>query len=292
MRRRIQITFRKSFFLLLPLIASSLVSFNTAHLHGINLLEKTFIINKSITSISLTMLMKEKVNNVYIHKKADFKIAYNPYNFYLKQLYPNEGLEILYLEGQNDNKAIVNRNSLTLSVLQLDPIGNPIRKNHHHSIFKAGISFMLDIFENLYNKYDPNDSSIWKYNGLVKYAGIVCHKITFESPEFTYIPYEVKKGETLESLSRKLFISDYMVYERNPSIKSFESIKAGTTIKVPNDYGKKIILYIERNQCIPVGVKIFDDSELYEEYTYLNVKVNPQFQTQDFDINNPAYGFN
>lgn len=260
-------------------------------MHGVNLLEKTFNINKSIKSISLTMLMKEKLNNDYTHKKADFKIAYDPYHLYLKQYYPTEGLEILYLEGKYDNKAIVNRNTFALSVIQLDPTGNIIRKNHHHSIFKAGISYMLDIFENLYNKYDPYDSSIWKYNGLVKYAGIVCHKITFESPEFKYIPYKVKEGETLESLSRKLFISDYMVYEKNSSIKSFESIKAGTTIKIPNDYGKKIILYIERYQSIPVGVKIFDDNGLYEEYTYLNVKINPQFQVQDFDINNPAYGF-
>jgi outer membrane lipoprotein-sorting protein len=151
---------------------------------------------------------------------------------------------------------------------------------------------MLDIFENLYKKYDPSDGTIWKYNGLVKYANIVCHKITFESPDFSYTPYKVKEGETLEELSKKLFISDYMVYEINPSIRSFELLEAGTVIKIPSDYGKKIILYVEKDNNIPVGVKIFDDTGLYEEYTYLNVTINPQFSRQDFDINNPEYGFN
>jgi outer membrane lipoprotein-sorting protein len=125
----------------------------------------------------------------------------------------------------------------------------------------------------------------------VKYADIVCHKITFESPNFAYIPYTVKNGETLELLSRKLFISDYMVYERKPAIKSFELLKPGTTIKIPSNYGKTIILYIDKNRQIPVGVKIFDEEGLFEEYTYFDVKINPGFHAQEFEMNNPAYGF-
>lgn len=238
------------------------------------------------------MLMKERVNGNFNHKKAEIKIVYNPYNFYLKQYYPNTGLEILYLEGRNDNKAVVNRNTFAFSLLSLDPLGNTMRKNHHHSIFKAGISYMLDVFEHLYAEHDPFNSSIWSYNGLVKYADIVCHKITFESPDFKFIPYNVEEGETLESLSRKLFISDYMVYENNHAIKSFESIKPGMTINVPSEYGKKIILYLSRKDRTPVGVKIFDEKGLFEEYTYLNVNINPKFSAADFDPNNPAYGFN
>ena len=291
MLRNSQINFAKLFYLLLFPLAFSLVSFNTFHLSGVNLLQESFAINKSINSISLTMLMKEKVNGEYIYKKAEFKIAYNPYYIYLRQSYPNNGLEILYLEGQNNNKAIVNRNTMALSVLHLDPVGNTIRKNHHHSIFKAGISYMLNIFEHLYNKYNPSDTSIWYYNGLVKYADIVCHKITFESPKFEFIPYLVREGESLESLSRNLFISDYMVFENNPSISSFETIKPGMTIYIPSDYGKKIILYIDKKHNIPVGVKIFDNYGLFEEYTYLDVRINPEYSPSDFDINNPAYGF-
>ncbi len=288
MRNRFQIALKNYLhFLLLPLTLG-LVSFNTSHLSGISLLEETFALNKRIKSISLTMLMKEKINGDYIRRKADFKINYTPHNLYLRQWYPNPGLEILYAEGKNEGKAVINRNTFALSTVRLDPLGNTMRKKHHHSIFKAGVSFMLDIFEHLYSKYD---ASVWTYNGLVKYADIVCHKITFESPKFDYIPYSTREDESLESLSRKLFISDYMVYEHNPYIDSFETIDSGTTIKVPSDYGKKVILYFDTEQYIPVGVKVFDENGLFEEYTYLNVQINPQYNSVDFDINNPAYGF-
>jgi hypothetical protein len=291
MRESFQITFRKTF-LLLPIFAISLLSFSDVRHTAGGLLQESFTINRQIKTIRLTMLMKEKVNEDYIFKKADFKIAYNPFQLYLKQGYPNEGLEILYNEGENEGKAIVNRNALAFSVLHLDPTGNIIRRNHHHSIFKAGISYMLEVFEHLYTKYEPASENVWKYEGLVKYADIICHKITFKSPDFKFIPYLIQEGETLEEISRKYYISDYMIYEKNPSIKSFESLKPGMNISIPTDYGKKIILYIHKQNLLPVGVKIFDEEGLYEEYTYLNVQVNPQYSPLDFDVNNPSYGFN
>lgn len=267
------------------------MSFNFTHLSEVRMLEKAFALNHGIKNISMTMLMKEKVNGDYTRKKAEFKIIYNPYHVYLKQSYPNAGLEILYVEGKNEDKAIINRNAFAFSVVRINPTSNTIRKGHHHSIFKAGFSYVLDVFEHLYQKPDPSNLSIWKYNSLVKYADIVCHKITFTSPRFEYISYTVKSGETLEYLSRRLFISDYMVYEKNPAVKSFGLLKPGSTIKIPTDYGKTIILYIDKNLQIPVGVKIFDEEGLFEEYTYLDVKINPEFQAEEFDINNPAYGF-
>ena len=291
MQSSFRLILTKSLFLLLLVLAMSLLSFDTSILSDVRLLEDTFAINSNIEDISMTMLMKEKVDGDYNHKKAEFKIIYNPYHVYLKQSYPNAGLEILYVAGRNEGKAIINRNAFAFSVVRINPISNTIRKEHHHSILKAGFSYVLDVFEHLYQKYDPANPSIWKYNGLVKYADIICHKITFESPAFEYISYTVKNGETLELLSRELYISDYMVYEKNPFVKSFESLKPGTTIKIPSDYGKTIILYIDKKKQTPVGVKIFDEEGLFEEYTYLDVQINPRFQPQDFDINNPEYGF-
>ena len=48
-------------FLLIPL-ALGFVSFNTSYPGDISLLEKSFEVNQRIKSISLTMLMKEKIN--------------------------------------------------------------------------------------------------------------------------------------------------------------------------------------------------------------------------------------
>ena len=64
---RLQIIFKRTFFLLLPL-SLDLVSFNNAHLTGVHLPEETYAVNKSIKDISLTMLMKEKINSDYFYK--------------------------------------------------------------------------------------------------------------------------------------------------------------------------------------------------------------------------------
>ena len=55
------------------------------------LLNHTFSLNNSIESISVTMLMKERVGDEIIKKKSDFKVDFDPYQVYIKQYYPNTG---------------------------------------------------------------------------------------------------------------------------------------------------------------------------------------------------------
>ncbi|MBA7519553.1 hypothetical protein ES705_11632 [subsurface metagenome] len=259
---------------------------------GVAVLEKVFSINHSLKGVKVTMLIKERINGEYIHKKTDFKIAYKPYRIYLKQYYPHKGLEILYVGGENNGKALINRNTKTISNIKLEPLGNMIRKNNHHSIYRAGFSYFLEVVEDLYNKYDETDANIWQYKGLVKYAGIICYKVVFTNDNFKYLPYKVGDNETLESISKKLKLCDYTILEKNSEIKSFEKLKPGSTIMVPSDYAKQIIVYIDKNRQFPVGFKTYDEKGLFQDYTYLNYELNPDFSSLDFNSNNPKYGFN
>jgi outer membrane lipoprotein-sorting protein len=258
---------------------------------GAKVLEQVFLRNKSLQKVSVTIHMKERFGNKILDKQGIFKISYNPTKIYLKQQFPDPKFEVLFLDGQNDNKAIVNPNSFPWMVLKLDPLGNIMRKDNHHSIYASGFSFFIEVLEHLYTKYKGDFAGMITYDGLTVYSGIECHKMIVSNPNFGYTPYKVLPGENLEALARKFFISDYMVLEKNPEIKSFEGLKAGMNILIPTDYAKVFILYINAKTYTPVMAKIYDDKGLFEEYDYIDVNLNPPFTSLDFDHNNPAYGF-
>jgi outer membrane lipoprotein-sorting protein len=274
------------------LLTSLLFSFSTGNSHeGLRILKEVFKNNKSVNSLRLTILMKERVDNNLVCKKSVFKLVNKPHKIYLKQEYPHKDLEVLYVEGQNENKALVSTKSFPWTLMNLDPIGNLMRRGQHQSIFKSGFNFFVGALENFCNKYDRDLDKMLNYEGIVDYAGILCYKITVNNTHFSYLPYRVDPGENMETISGKLCISDYMILEKNPKIKSYEDIAPGTQILIPSDYAKVITLYVDKQKMIPVGVKVFDDQGLFEEYTFVDVVLNPTFTVQDFDKNNPSYGF-
>lgn len=283
---RLRITHLLLAFILLTSFSNS----NNSH-EGIRILKEMFNKSKSVRSVRLTMLMKERVGKKYIQKKSNFKVVYKPHKIYLHQDYPNKGLEVLYVEGQNENKALVSPKTFPWTILKLDPIGNLMRKGQHHSIFKSGFDFFVNALENICDKYNTDLDNMLIYEGTVKYAGVDCYKIDVDNNHFTYKPYEVKPGENLESISGKLTICDYMIMEKNPDISSYEDIKPGTKLLVPSDYARKLTVYIDKRNMLPVGVAVFDDEGLFEEYTFVDVTLNPTFSSTDFDTNNPEYSF-
>jgi outer membrane lipoprotein-sorting protein len=255
------------------------------------ILDQAMKINRSINSVSLTMLANERINGELQLKKTFFKIEYNPYRVYVKQYFPKAGLEAIYPDYSSSDKIILHWNNLSFLKLHLDPFSKPFRKSGHHTIDKAGFSFTMEVLEELQRKYPYQSGSSWQYIGLVKYADVVCHKIIFDNPDFHYFDYTVKKGDNLRTIAAKYKICDYMIIENNPDIKLLETLNPGLKVKVPSDYAKQIIIYLDKQHLTLIGLKIYDDKGLFEDYTYFNVKINPVFSSLDFDTENPEYGF-
>lgn len=246
---------------------------------------------RDLKSAQFTIVMKERTDGVLVQKKAFFKIQSHPIKVYIKQEYPNKNMEILYVEGENKNKALLSLKKFPYMVLNLDPLGNTMRNGQHYSVMKAGFDFFVEIIDHLFEKYREELGQMLKYEGIVKYNNVVCHKIVFENPYFKYLPYKVSGNETLEDISWKLLVSDYMILEYNPAVKSFENLDPDMELMVPCDFAKTIILYIDEVNHLPVGIKTFDDKGLFDEYNYENIVLNPDFKPVDFDRNNPDYRF-
>ena len=72
---------------------------------------------------------------------------------------------------------------------------------------------------------------------------------------------------------------------------NYHNVKAGQKIMVPNVYGKKLALYIDKELFVPRVIKVYDDKGLYESYEYQNLEVNPKIADEEFTKEYKDYGF-
>jgi Protein of unknown function (DUF1571) len=282
---------KKYRFFLILLFIFLFINSGNLNTDPVNLLSLLETQSGGIKNLKVTIQIKERINGEYLTHKANFKISYSPYKLYLLEDYPRKGLEVLYVEGLNNGRAWVKPNTFPWTTIAVNPLSNAMRNGQHHSLFKSGFAFFIDVLDHLQKKYQNNLSNLLIYNGRVKYNNIVCNKITFTNPNFKYIYYTVVECDNLENLSYKLKVNDYMIKELNPDISSFDKLEPGKKILVPTDYGATFILYIDEQTNLLIGVKVFDEKGLWEEYSYSNIAINPTFTQTDFDIDNPEYNF-
>lgn len=89
---------------------------------------------------------------------------------------------------------------------------------------------------------------------------------------------------------RKFRLDEYSLLELN-DIKSYDGVKAGQTIKVPNSLCKKIEMYIDKENYLPLYQKLYDDKGLMATYEYTNLKINPTFKPEEFTEDYSGYDF-
>ena len=257
----------------------------------VEVLQKVFEVHSSIQSVQLDLLMNERMDGKMVKTHNFIKAQVHPERIYMYQQSPVNGLEVLYPSTKENTKALVYPGTFPWKTLQLDPLGYVMRKDFHHSIFKSGYGFIMGVLEHLFEKYSDQIQQMAKIEAIVKYDGILCYKLIVENPHFNWGTYNVDAPVQLETLARQLHLSDYMIKANNPVLSYGKPIEAGTMLNVPSDYGKTFVLYVSKETFLLIGLKVYDDKGLFEEYTYRNVKLNPSFTELDFSSENPAYNF-
>ncbi len=259
--------------------------------NAINITNKMFENAKKVNTLSFKIVAKERFGNDYKLVEAFFKKQLNPTRIYYKQLKPNEGAEVLINERYS-KKALVNPNSFPWINVVLDPMSKTLREGQHHSIYDAGFDYFIGILSYLFEKNKNNLQNFVVYKGELTYNNTTCYKIELNNPSFKTIPYKVQESCTVTSLASKLFICDYQIIERNPIFNEyFAQIPVGTTINIPSDYAKRLILIIDETNYLPVYMEVYDDKGLFEQYQFNDVKINPTFTNDDFSEKNKNYGF-
>lgn len=242
----------------------------------------------NMQTITYNLEIAERFNDKMVKAGSSVKLNTHPRKIYIK--IPKTGAELLWIQGQNNGNAFVNPNQFPFINLNLDPMGSILRSDQHHTIHELGFTYFARIIGSLLVTAKNDVDRYFRYEGEQVWNGRECYKIVIENPDFKFVPYTVKKGETPISIARKLNVGEYMILERN-KLKDYGTIKEGKVIQVPTSYAKKTVILVDKQLKLPLNQKISDDIGLYESYEYSNIRLNVPIADEEFTRNYKGYKF-
>ncbi len=243
---------------------------------------------RDVERLKYSLKIIERGKKGFNHYESSVKLNRKPRKVYLYI----KGIEVLWVDGWNNNKAYVNPNSFPYMNLSLDPLGSLMRQDQHHTLYEMGVDYFASIIEYISLKYNSRFNEIFKYEGEERINNRPCYKITIDNQDFTYENYTVGDNESITSIARKLHVSEYMIVEKNTKLKDyFDILKKGQVLKVPSAYAKHVTLYIDQLYFLPISVKINDDKGLFEQYDYFFMQVNPKIDDAEFTKDYKGYKF-
>ena len=244
-----------------------------------------------VKTLKYKLKKTERIDATYIKGQQDIKYTRTQRRVYTYLYYPNKGVEILWKEGEHKNEAYVNPNAFPYINVRLNPMGSHMRNNNHHTIYEVGFDYIASIVNNIATTNAAEFSSIFKYEGDVKFDDRDCYKLVIDYYPFKFIPYTVKVGENLTEIAKKNFISDYMILKANKGIDTYDDVVPGQQILIPNAYARKTVLYIDKITNLPISQAMFDEKGLYGQYEYYDLIMNSVISDEEFSSDFSKYGF-
>ena len=258
---------------------------------------KVALIDKMIKAIDdhnqmeFKMYRSERSKNGFTDGKFYAKLNNKPYKLYIKNFKPKPGSEILYIKGQNDDKALINPNSFPYFSISLDPDNNLLLAGGHHSLREAGFTLFSNMFKLYKVNYGEELYNRITYHGMFKWNNRVCYKISIDYPDYSTKKYTPKKGETLYSISRDQLLNIGKLREYNVKYDDDDILDESDEIIIQNVYAKKAIIFIDNKNYFPIYQLIYDEEGLYEKYQYVDLKLDISFKNEEFTRDYSEYNF-
>jgi outer membrane lipoprotein-sorting protein len=251
------------------------------------LIKKMFKASADIKSLKYTFVCNERVEGKMVTMKSAIKLQTTP-----RQLYLNcAQAEILYAEGKNNNKALVHPFTFPYFNVNLDPNHSFMRKGQHHTINEAGFGYFVNVLKLSLAHKDAATNLHIVYNGEEQFSNRPCYKFTVVNKSFGYREYKVGQKENMITIARKLNVSEYMILEINNRYSSYTDVNEEDVIKVPTAYSKMTVLFIDQQNYLPIGSRVYDDKGLFESYEYNELQVNPVISREEFTRDYKEYSF-
>ena len=252
------------------------------------LMEKSLKAIREIKGLKYHLKITERGKKGFNNYESSVKFIRNPRQIYLYI----KGIEVLWVQGTNNGKALVKPNSFPFFNLNLDPMGDLMRQDQHHTLNEMGYDYFASIIQHTIDKMGPRFNEVFRYAGEERINNRPCHKIIIDNKDFKYVPYTIGENENITSIARKFFIPEYLILERNPAFKDyFDILKKGQVINIPNWYCRYVVMYVDQLYLVPISIKVVDDRGLFEEYNYHSLQVNPEFAPGEFKRDFKGYGF-
>ncbi len=244
---------------------------------------------KKVTFLRYNMKSVERIETGYATATTIVKLQCHPRRSYLVNT--QNKLEVLYNEGEMNNKALVKPHVFPYFTMSLDPLGNLMRKNQHFTILDIGFDFTARTIAIALSKEKDQIAKHLTYVGKAEKNKMNCHLLVYENVDFSYRDYVVQHKETVSSIAGKLTVNDYMLRCKNKLYDDYGYLKEGSVIKIPTFYCKKAVFYVDEKTMLPVSVSIYDEVGLFENYDFFNLEVNKPIPANEFKKNFKGYGF-
>ncbi len=261
-----------------------------AQLTNREVIDKMITAAAQIKTLKYTLKKWERIDGKLEFGHLMCKLQRNPLKIYIYNYAPDAGAEVLYFQG--NKTALVNPNKFPYVNLNLDIDGSLLRNKQHHNVTSSGFDYMADLLKNAKKKFANDIDKSLKLEGSIKWNNRDCYKVVMENPRYEIQTYTMQTNETVLQVAQKLYVSEYKIVELNKGIVSDPNSKApGKTIKVPSDYGKRIVLYIDKQTFLPIVQFVYDEIGLFEQYEYYDLEVNPKFPEKEFTKEFEGYKF-
>lgn len=237
----------------------------------------------TIQTLRYTVDAQERIERRYLPMRSTVKLTPSPLRVYLKN---TQGVEVLYVTGQNSGDAWVYPAAFPYITLNLDPRGSLIRRNQHHSVLQVGFGLISELLR----ESEPAFVRSFRYAGDSTAGGRPCYVLRSTYPAFRYVAYRAGAGETTASVAAKLHCGEYRILERNKLAVS-EKLTPGQVIQVPNAYGSRTVVLVSQQSFLPLAVAVYDDQGLYEKYTFSDVVINQPIPLAEFSKEYKGYKF-
>ena len=245
----------------------------------------------SIKTATYEMSTQERIDGALFQKKTAFRLQTNPLKVYGKN--QTTGVEFLYVTGWNNGKIHINPNGFPWVLLNLDPLSPQVRKNSHHTTYHAGFGYMLTMFKDVERKILAKGLKLENCisnKGTIVWNNRACYHIEIHAPSYQWITHTCTQNESLNALCDRMNILEYAVMEAN-KLDYAAQVTKGQQIKIPNFMAKKIVLYVDNENYLPIVQRIYDDKGLFEEYEYRNLSLKPTLQAGEWTAQCAGYGF-
>ena len=103
--------------------------------------------------LRFTLYRSERVDGEQVIGSFNGKLCMDPFMIYIKNMVPNEGSELLYKEGENNNKAWVNPDIFPYITMSFYPESNLLKAGGHHTLKDAGFDLLDEIFRSYEKTY-------------------------------------------------------------------------------------------------------------------------------------------
>ena len=254
-------------------------------------LDKMYAAMSNAKVYSYDMHSKERLNGKYFERKMFTKINEKPKKIYMKNI--DDGVEILYVDGWNSNKAFINPNGFPWTNVSLDLNNSRVRADGHHIMTRAGFEFTLQLMKKIEKEIALKGESITQYfslKGTSNMLGKNCYRLCIDYPTYQIITHKVVKTQEVGELALELNVPEYKILELN-KLTYGDKVKVGQTIKVPNAYAKQVVFYVDTQTYLPIVQMLYDEQDLYEKYEYRNLMLNPKLSPNEWTTQCAGYGF-